>query len=330
MTTKKAEASQAPPYRKRKNSPTPKTIDLDDVNDASGSGTQSKDDPVPQSPARSSPNSDEETFESTLTFNVIQSAYVDKKRIYTEPREHSVADKWITVFFDLDAEDKVQKDAELNGYEYRRRSRTAVLVVHGKRTFENTIDDDEDVIRMNQKIDNLFPAGKKDIRIEYVIKYVNTTAAEAARKRLEREKNPAPAKKQKVRNAAPPLAAPQPPATQTYGPWGAWAVPPPLLPWTMSQQNQPEVFRSFPAASEESDPDKEVDEYIDHLMRLHPTKREKIERVARNIKDQDMTLKHVHEMKEDGLRKEPLGATIGIAKIIYQGIKPWQRSKSSS
>jgi hypothetical protein len=47
--------------------------------------------------------------------------------------------------FDLDAEDKVRQDAELNGYEYRRRSRTAILFVHGKRAFENTIDADGDV-----------------------------------------------------------------------------------------------------------------------------------------------------------------------------------------
>lgn len=201
---------------------------------------------MPQSLARSSPDSDEETFESTLTFNVIQSAYVDKKNIYTTSREHSVADKWIIVLFDLDAEDKVHKDARLNGYEYRRRSRTAVLVVHGKRTFENTIDDDEDVMRMNEKIDKLFRAGKKDIRVEYTIKYVNTTAVEAARKRLEGEKNPAPAKKQKVRNAAPLLAALQLPATQAYGAWGTWAVPPPLSPWTMAQQNHPEVSAASP------------------------------------------------------------------------------------
>jgi hypothetical protein len=91
MTAKKAEASQAPPYRKRKSAPPPV---IDDEDDASGSITQSDEDTVgARSPAKSSTADEEETFESTLKFDVIQSAYVDKEKLYTKSRTYSIADK---------------------------------------------------------------------------------------------------------------------------------------------------------------------------------------------------------------------------------------------
>jgi hypothetical protein len=102
-------------------------------------------------------------------------------------------------------------------------------------------------------------------------------------------------------------------------------MPNPFSPWTASQRNT--ALQSSPAASE-SDPEKEIDEYMEALMDQHPSKREKYEQIAGQIKDQDMTLKQVYEMKEDGLRKE-FDATIGVAKDIIKGIKPWQRARES-
>jgi hypothetical protein len=131
-------------------------------------------------------------------------------------------------------------------------------------------------------------------------------------------------------NSTPQLATSQP----IYHPWAfpplplAWGssqIPSPFSPWSTSHQNI--GICSSPAASE-SDSEKEIDDYMDYLSRKHPTKREKYEQVAIQIKDQDMTLKQVHEMKEEGLRKE-FDVTIGVAKDIIQGIKPWQRSKAS-
>jgi len=84
-------------------------------------------------------------------------------------------------------------------------------------------------------------------------------------------------------------------------------------------------FRSSPAASE-SDDDHEMYAYMDYLIAKNPTKAKKLADIKERFRNEDMTLKKIHGIKVDGLRKE-FDVSMGIAMDIVQGIKPYQRSR---
>jgi len=69
-----------------------------------------------------------------------------------------------------------------------------------------------------------------------------------------------------------------------------------------------------------------MDAYIDYLIAKNPTKAEKLTDIKERFRNEDMTLKKIHGIKVDGLRKE-FDVSMGIAMDIVQGIKPYQRSR---
>jgi hypothetical protein len=121
-----------------------------------------------------------------------------------------------------------------------------------------------------------------------------------------------------------------------------YTLPPPQYPFNMSgipyempkhnqfvpywPVSQPSVLCSSPAASE-SDAEQEMEAYIDFLIDKNPSKANKLADIKLRFKEEDMTLKKLHEMKVQGLR-DNFEVSLGLAMDIYGGIKVYQRGKS--
>jgi hypothetical protein len=121
-----------------------------------------------------------------------------------------------------------------------------------------------------------------------------------------------------------------------------YTLPPPQYPFNMSSilyempkhsqfmsywptSSQSPVLRSSPAASE-SDAEEEMEAYIDSLMKKNPSKADKLAEIKLRFKEEDMTLKKLHEMKVQGLRNN-FEVSLGLAMDICGGIKAYQRGK---
>jgi hypothetical protein len=92
-----------------------------------------------------------------------------------------------------------------------------------------------------------------------------------------------------------------------------------------AQPHTTAAFRSSPAASD-SDEEREIDAYMDYLIARNPNKADKLAEIKRQFRNEDMTLKKIHGIKVNGLRKE-FEVSMGLAMDIVQGIKPYQRSR---
>ena len=55
-------------------------------------------------------------------------------------------------------------------------------------------------------------------------------------------------------------------------------------------------------------------------------KADKLGDIKEQFRNEDMTLKKIHGIKVEGLRKE-FNVSMGLAMDIVQGIKPYQRSR---
>lgn len=76
----------------------------------------------------------------------------------------------------------------------------------------------------------------------------------------------------------------------------------------------------------ESDEEQEMEAYMDYLINLMPTKREKLMDLKHRLVEEDMTLKKIHEIKKEGLRDQ-FNASVGLAMDVYKYIKAFQRTK---
>lgn len=90
--------------------------------------------------------------------------------------------------------------------------------------------------------------------------------------------------------------------------------------------SQSVALRSSPPASEDED-ELRLDMYMKYLIRKNPTKHDRLEKIAEQFKDEDMTMKKLHKMNVQGL-KDNFGISYGLAMEIVDNIKAWMRTNS--
>ena len=190
------EASQQPPYRRRgaaKQTENHTKIDSDTDASEPDSDDEIR---VNQQPAADNEN-EESFFDQFVTFEAVHIAFIDKEKVYTKSYDFPIG-KWDPAKFDEAATSAIAHDGAANDYMPKLRSKTVSILAHGKKAFENTLDDENDIQRVNDKIKCLLTASVKNVRVEYIIRYTNTGQVGSSRKRIHEQDDSGSAKKFKV------------------------------------------------------------------------------------------------------------------------------------
>ena len=137
-------------------------------------------------------------------------------------------------------------------------------------------------------------------------------------------------------SATPTPAYPFPPVVFNFS-GGQFPFSPAAIPFDASNASQypsnsslkhSVAMRSSPAASE-SDPEHEIEVYMDTLISKNPSKAEKLARFKEQLVDEDMTLKKIHEMKTASL-KHNFHISFGLTMDVFSSIKAFQHSRGHS
>ena len=188
-TLKKRESSQQPPYRKRGGSNNAKILS-EIVSDAEELTTESDEEPRVSTPSESS-------LDKLIIFDALHTAFVDKEKVYTKSYDFALG-TWDPAKFDQAATNTVLDDSITNGYIYRLRNKTVTILAQSKKAFENTLDDDDDVKQVNDKIRVFMDSNVKNVRVEYVIKYVKINPPSVGKKHMCDNEDMGTVKKPKV------------------------------------------------------------------------------------------------------------------------------------
>ena len=193
---KSLEASQQPPYRRHGASKQGESYTQTD-SDAEASTTHSDEEiRVPPPPANHS-DDEESFFYQFVTFEAVHLTFVDKEKVYTKSYDFPIG-KWDPAKFDDAAASAVAHDGVANNYMPNLRNKTVTILAHGKKAFENTVEDKNDIERVNDKIKCLLMASVKNVRVEYVVRYTNRGPIGSSRKHARGQDDSGPAKKPKV------------------------------------------------------------------------------------------------------------------------------------
>jgi hypothetical protein len=193
---KSLEASQQPPYRRRGASKQGENYTQTD-SDAEASTTHSDEEiRIPPPPANHS-DDEESFFDQFVTFEAVHMAFVDKEKVYTKFYDFAIG-KWDPAKFDEAATSAISRDAAAIDYMPKLRNKMVSILAHGKKAFENTLEDEDDVRRVNDKIKCLLTANVKNVRVEYIVRYTNVGSIGSSRKHMREQDDSGPAKKPKV------------------------------------------------------------------------------------------------------------------------------------
>ena len=190
------EFAQMPPYRRNKRTPDP-SDDTSNMSDSATSRTASEEPPSGQQRIEDSDNDSLTEFEKIVTFEASQSVCIGKEKIYSKSVTCQL-EKWNPEPFEDRALSKARDDADALGWDIHLRSKTAFILANGKKATENSVEDEDDIARVNNSIRSLFLNGAKNIRLEYVIQYSNVTPSASSKRLAAAQSSQASVKRCKV------------------------------------------------------------------------------------------------------------------------------------
>jgi hypothetical protein len=193
---KRREGSETAPHRRRKHAlEAQKSAPVEE--ESTTSLTQSEDEGESLSHGQQLDNDLDNDFDQILTFDASHTVYIDKEKVYTKGYEFQLG-KWDPSTFDNIAKDKAEDDASIRKIDIKLRRRTALVHIQSRKPWENSIDNDDDVERVNDKIKSFCLEGAKNIRLEYIIVYTNMTPSVSGKKHTRDNEDTSVSKKPKV------------------------------------------------------------------------------------------------------------------------------------